>query len=100
MAKQYWAQLIDLDEAMQPASIPGATDHEDAAETLVADFVGAMGGQITSGAVRVWVQGAGQSGGPEKIYDWKADFAMPDLDDAGDDEEIEVEGEIELTERV
>lgn len=95
MARQFWAQLIEIDEAMRPTTIPGATDHEDAAESLVADFVGAMGGRITSGAVRVWVQGEGR----EKVYDWKADFAMPDLEGAGDDEEVEVEGEIELIER-
>ena len=53
MAKQYWAQIIELDEEMTAATIPGATDHEDAADSLVADFVGAMGGEITSGAVRV-----------------------------------------------
>ena len=94
MAKQYWAQIIELDEEMTPATIPGATDHEDAADSLVADFVGAMGGRITSGAVRVWVQG-----GREKVYDWKADFEIPDIDDDGD-EDIEVEGEIELIERV
>ncbi len=95
MAKQYWAQIIELDEEMTAATIPGATDHEDAADSLVADFVGAMGGEITSGAVRVWVQG-----GVEKVYDWKADFAMPDMDEMGDEDEMEVEGEIELTERV
>ena len=95
MSKQYWAQIIELDEEMTAATIPGATDHEDAADSLVADFVGAMGGEITSGAVRVWVQG-----GVEKVYDWKADFAMPDMDEMGDEDEMEVEGEIELTERV
>ncbi|RMB55736.1 hypothetical protein C8J44_0995 [Sphingomonas sp. PP-CE-3A-406] len=95
MAKQYWAQIIELDEEMTAATIPGATDHEDAADSLVADFVGAMGGEITSGAVRVWVQG-----GAEKVYDWKADFTMPDMDEMGDEDEMEVEGEIELTERV
>jgi hypothetical protein len=95
MAKQYWAQIIELDEEMTASTIPGATDHEDAADTLVADFVGAMGGEITEGAVRVWVQG-----GVEKVYDWKADFAMPDMDEMGDEDEMEVEGEIELTERV
>jgi hypothetical protein len=95
MAKQYWAQIIELDEEMTAATIPGATDHEDAADSLVADFVGAMGGEITSGAVRVWVQG-----GVEKVYDWKADFQMPDMDEIGDEDEMEVEGEIELTERV
>ena len=57
MAKRFWAQLIEMDEPMTPASIPGATDHESAAENLVADFVGAMGGEITSGAVRVWIDG-------------------------------------------
>ena len=36
MAKQYWAQIIELDEEMTPATIPGATDHEDAADSLVA----------------------------------------------------------------
>ena len=95
MAKQYWAQIIELDEEMTPATIPGATDHEDAADSLVADFVGAMGGEITEGAVRVWVQA-----GVEKVYDWKADFTMPDMDEMGDEDEMEVEGEIELTERV
>ena len=95
MAKQYWAQIIELDEEMTAATIPGATDHEDAADSLVADFVGARGGEITSGAVRVWVQG-----GAEKVYDWKADFTMPDMDEMGDEDEMEVEGEIELTERV
>ena len=95
MAKQYWAQIIELDEEMTAATIPGATDHEDAADSLVADFVGAMGGEITEGAVRVWVQG-----GVEKVYDWKADFQMPDMDEIGDEDEMEVEGEIELTERV
>ena len=95
MAKQFWAQIIELDEEMTPATIPGATDHEDAADSLVADFVGAMGGEITEGAVRVWVQG-----GVEKVYYWKADFQMPDMDDMGDEDEMEVEGEIELTERV
>jgi len=95
MAKQYWAQIIELDEEMTAATIPGATDHEDAADSLVADFVGAMGGEITSGAVRVWVQG-----GVAKVYDWKADFTMPDMDEMGDEDEMEVEGEIELTERV
>ena len=95
MAKQYWAQIIELDEEMTAATIPGATDHEDAADSLVADFVGAMGGEITSGAVRVWVQG-----GVEKVYDWTADFTMPDMDEMGDEDEMEVEGEIELTERV
>ncbi|MGA1797858.1 hypothetical protein VH567_03660 [Sphingomonas sp. 4RDLI-65] len=95
MAKQYWAQIIELDEEMTAATIPGATDHEDAADSLVADFVGAMGGEITAGAVRVWVQG-----GVEKVYDWKADFTMPDMDEMGDEDEMEVEGEIELIERV
>lgn len=99
MAKQYWAQLIDFDEEMESACISGATDHEDAAETLVADFVGAMGGEITQGAVRVWVQG----GDVEKVYDWKVDLVMPDGDEgnaSADDDEIEVEAEIELIQRV
>ena len=95
MAKRFWAQLIELDEEIAPASIPGATDHESAADALVTDFVGAMGGEITSGAVRVWVDG----GGPEKIYDWAAEFEMPDTAEFGADD-IEVEGEIVLTERV
>ncbi len=95
MAKRFWAQLIELDEDVQPASIPGATNHEDAADAIVTDFVGAMGGEITSGAVRVWIEG----GGSEKIYDWSAEFEMPDADALGDDEDIEVEGEIVLTER-
>ena len=93
MAKQFWAQLIEMDEEIEAASISGATDHEEAAESLVADFVGQMGGEITQGAVRVWIQG-----GAEKVYDWQADFTIPD--DAGDDDEIEVEGEIELRERL
>jgi hypothetical protein len=86
MAKQYWAQLIS-----------GATDHEDAAETLISDFVGQMGGEITKGAVRVWVQGENR----EKIYDWTVDLIIPEDDGAhgGEDEEIEVEAEIELIER-
>lgn len=95
MAKQFWAQLIDLDEEMAATRIPGATSHEDAADALVTDFVGAMGGEIVSGAVRVWIED-----GVEKTYDWKADFAMPDMSDLADDEDIEVEGEIELTERL
>ena len=93
MAKQFWAQLIEMDEEIDAASISGATDYEEAAESLIADFVGQMGGEITQGAVRVWVQG-----GVEKVYDWQADFTIPD--DAGDDDEIEVEGEIELRERL
>ena len=96
MAKRFWAQLIELDEEIQPASIPGATDHESAADAMVTDFVGAMGGEITSGAVRVWVDG----GGPEKIYDWSAEVEMPDTSDLDDDDDIEVEGEIVLTERI
>ncbi len=95
MAKRFWAQLIEMDEAIEPASIPGVPDHESAADALVTDFVGAMGGEITSGAVRVWVEG-----GAEKIYDWRAEFEMPDTSDLDDDEDIEVEGEIVLTERV
>ena len=95
MAKRFWAQIIELDEEVEAASIPGVTDHESAADALVTDFVGAMGGEITEGAVRVWVQG-----GVEKVYDWKADFTMPDMDEMGDEDEMEVEGEIELTERV
>ena len=96
MAKRFWAQLIEMDEEVEPASIPGATDHESAADTLVTDFVGAMGGEITSGAVRVWVDGGGQ----EKIYDWSAEFDMPDTSGLDPAEDIEVEGEIVLTERV
>ena len=95
MAKRFWAQLIEMDEPIEPASIPGAPDHESAADALVTDFVGAMGGEITSGAVRVWVEG-----GAEKIYDWRAEFEMPDTDSLADDEDIEVEGEIVLIERV
>lgn len=97
MAKQYWAQLIGFDEEMQSACISGATDHEDAAETLISDFVGAMGGEITQGAVRVWILG----GGAEKVYDWTVDLIVPEDDGSeGDDDEIEVEAEIELIERV
>jgi hypothetical protein len=96
MAKRYWAQVIELDEEVEAASIPGATDHESAADAMVTDFVGAMGGEITSGAVRVWVEGSGV----EKVYDWSAEFDMPE-DDALDGEgDIEVEGEIVLTERM
>ena len=96
MARRFWAQVIELDEEVEPASIPGATDHESAADALVTDFVGAMGGEITSGAVRVWVDG----GGPEKVYDWSAEFEMPDTADLDSDDDIEVEGEIVLTERM
>lgn len=98
MAKRYWAQIIELDEEIEAASIPGATDHESAADAIVTDFVGAMGGEITSGAVRVWLEGSGQ----EKVYDWSAEFDMPDADsfDGNDDDDIEVEGEIVLTERM
>ena len=95
MGKRFWAQLIEMDEEIEAASIPGATDHEDAADALVTDFVGAMGGQITSGAVRVWIEG-----GPQKTYDWAAEFAMPDTADLDGEDEIEVDGEIVLTERV
>jgi hypothetical protein len=96
MAKRYWVQIIELDEEIEAATIPGATDHEDAADTLITDFVGAMGGEITSGAVRVWVDG----GNDERIYDWSAEFDMPDDVVLDGDEEIEVEGEIVLTQRV
>lgn len=95
MAKAYWAQLIELDEDVEASKIPGATDHEDAADTLITDFVGAMGGEITSGAIRVW-----QEGGREKVYDWRAEFELPDDFDENDDEDIEVEGEIILIERL
>ncbi len=95
MAKRFWAQIIEMDEEIEAASIPGVTDHESAADALVTDFVGAMGGEITEGAVRVWVEG----GGHEKVYDWSAEFDMPD-DNAIGDEDIEVEGEIVLTERM
>lgn len=96
MAKRFWAQLIEMDEEIAAASIPGVTDHESAADALVTDFVGAMGGEITQGAVRVWIDG----GGEEKVYDWTAEFDMPEGFDADDDEDIEVEGEIVLIERV
>ncbi len=96
LAKRYWAQLIEMDETIEAAGIPGATSHEDAADALVTDFVGAMGGEITSGAVRVWIDGGNQ----EKIYDWVAEFEMPDASELDGDEDIEVEGEIVLTERV
>ena len=101
MAKQYWAQLIGFDEEMQSACISGATDHEDAAETLISDFVGQMGGEITKGAVRVWIQGETR----EKIYDWTVDLIIPEDDGEGagpgdEDDEIEVEAEIELIERI
>jgi hypothetical protein len=96
MAKRFWAQLIELDEEVEPASIPGVSDHEGAADALVTDFVGAMGGEITSGAVRVWIEGGGQA----KIFDWTAEFDMPDTSDLDHDEDIEVEGEIVLTERM
>lgn len=96
MAKRFWAQLIEMDEEIEAASIPGANDHADAADALVTDFVGAMGGEITSGAVRVWIEGGGQ----EKIFDWSAEFEMPDTDGLDPDEDIEVEGEIVLTERM
>ena len=95
MAKRFWAQIIEMDEEIEAASIPGVTDHESAADALVTVFVGAMGGEITEGAVRVWVEGGGQ----EKVYDWSAEFDMPD-DNAIGDEDIEVEGEIVLTERM
>ena len=96
MAKRYWAQIIDLDEEIEASCISGVSDHEEAAESMIADFVGAMGGEITEGGVRVWIE----EGGQEKVYDWKAEFTMPDLDEVSDEEEVEVEGEIELTERV
>ena len=96
MAKRFWAQLIEMDEEIAAASIPGVSDHESAADALVTDFVGAMGGEITHGAVRVWIDGGGQ----EKVYDWTAEFDMPEGFDADDDEDIEVEGEIVLIERV
>lgn len=101
MAKQYWAQLIGFDEEMQSACISGATDHEDAAETLISDFVGQMGGEITKGAVRVWIQGETR----EKIYDWTVDLIIPEDDSESatpgdEDDEIEVEAEIELIERI
>ena len=96
MSKRYWAQLIEMDEEVEPASIPGALSHEDAADALVTDFVGAMGGEVTSGAVRVWTDGGRQ----DKVYDWRAEFEMPDTSGHDPDEDIEVEGEIILTERV
>jgi hypothetical protein len=96
MAKRFWAQLIEMDEEIEAASIPGVTDHESAADALVTDFVGAMGGEITSGAVRVWIEGSGE----EKVYDWSAEFDMPDTEGLDEDEDIEVEGEIVLTERM
>ena len=88
-------------EEMQSACISGATDHEDAAETLISDFVGQMGGEITKGAVRVWIQGETR----EKIYDWTVDLIIPEDDGEGagpgdEDDEIEVEAEIELIERI
>ncbi|MCP3736397.1 hypothetical protein M9979_16140 [Sphingomonas sp. RP10(2022)] len=95
MAKRYWAQLIEMDEEVEAASIPGASDHESAADAIVTDFVGAMGGAITSGAVRVWVEG-----GASKTYDWSAEFELPEDSGLDDDEDIEVEGEIVLTERM
>ena len=95
MAKRFWAQIIELDEEVEAASIPGVTDHESAADALVTDFVGAMGGEITSGAVRVWIEG-----GAAKVYDWSAEFDMPEDADLDSDEDIEVEGEIVLTERM
>ena len=34
MAKRFWAQLIEMDEEIAAASIPGVSDHESAADAL------------------------------------------------------------------
>ena len=92
---------VARDQRVEARLVDALLRPEDAAETLISDFVGQMGGEITKGAVRVWIQGETR----EKIYDWTVDLIIPEDDGEGagpgdEDDEIEVEAEIELIERI
>lgn len=95
-----FAQIIgEPEEWSATCHIQGSVDFEQAAESQVVEFIQNTGGDTKRGAVLVWT-GEGQSK-VEKIFDWQAEFTMPDLTtvDVDEDEEFEVDGGIELTER-
>lgn len=95
-----FAQIIgEPEEWSATCHVQGSVDFEQAAESQVTEFIQNTGGDTKRGAVLVWT-GEGQSK-VEKIFDWQAEFTMPDLTtvDVDEDEEFEVDGGIELTER-
>ncbi len=98
--QKVWAKIIgEPEEWSATCHLQGSVDFEQAAESQVVEFIQSTGGETKRGAVLVW---AGEGDRKvEKIFDWVADFEMPDLTtvDVDEDEEFEVDGGIELTER-
>lgn len=92
-----WAQIIGEPKEYNPTAVFG-DDFEQAAEAVIVEFLEMTAGETKHGAVLVW-HGEGDQK-VEKIYDWKADFEMPDIDDLEEDEEFDVDGSVELIERV
>ena len=91
-----WAQIIGQPEEWNPTAVYG-DDFENAAESVIVEFLQATDGEIKNGAVLVW---AGEGDAKvEKIYDWTADFEIPDVSGMEEDEEFDVDGSIELMER-
>lgn len=98
--ERVWAQIIgEPEEWSATCHLQGTVDFEQAAEGQVVEFIQATGGDTKKGAVLVWTGEGGNK--VEKIFDWVADFEMPDLTtvDLDEDDGFEVDGGIELTER-
>ena len=93
-----WAKIIGQPEEWNATGHLGS-DFEQAAEAQIAEFVSITGGETKSGAVLVWAGSGSEK--IEKVYDWIADFKIPDtsLYGEGEEVEVEVEGSVELTER-
>jgi hypothetical protein len=93
-----WAKIMGEPQDQRPTChMQGSVDFEQAAHSQVVEFLESSDGETKRGAVLVWTGEDDQK--VEKMFDWTADFDMPEVTDIDDEEAVEISGEIELTER-
>jgi hypothetical protein len=95
---QFRAQIIELEDE-QAATYIVTGSAEDAAYAQINQFLELTAGEETAGAVRVWA--AEDEPHQARVFDWQAEISS--LDDQPDDleeDEIEMEAEITLEERM
>lgn len=94
--KTYWTQIVERNEPQDPTCIMGSTDAHDAAQSKIVEFVEQNAGEIRCGAIRVWPYDCDSAA---VVFDWNADFTIPENPEVDENDEFQVEARIDLIER-
>jgi hypothetical protein len=87
-----------MDEEQSPTFIM-CESAEEAAYSQINQYLEMTGGEMTDGVVRVWASEEDVS--QARVFGWEAEIAMPEQQpDDLEEDEVELEAEITLDERV